>query len=99
MVGNKWDTYLDLLQAEYSEGWVLCSSTVQRSAQVHDVIQRHYAGRKLSDAVSLPNLHVGYVRLLVCGVQGCLGCSRPHKVLLQTHANDTCGLDREASKL
>ncbi len=22
MIGNKWETYLDLLQADYTEGWV-----------------------------------------------------------------------------
>lgn len=24
VIGNKWDTYLDLLQADYTEGCVLC---------------------------------------------------------------------------
>ena len=23
VIGNKWDTYLDLLQADYTEGWVV----------------------------------------------------------------------------
>ena len=37
VIGNKWDTYLDLLQAEYTEGYVyqLWQKRKARSVRIH----------------------------------------------------------------
>lgn len=44
VIGNKWETYLSLLQADFSEGYVVCVSTKMRmhttvvvsNAHIHD---------------------------------------------------------------
>ncbi|KAK4263180.1 hypothetical protein QN277_028632 [Acacia crassicarpa] len=43
VIGNKWDTYLDLLQADYGEGSVIYSSPISNKWDTYlDLLQADY---------------------------------------------------------
>jgi hypothetical protein len=96
VIGNKWDTYLDLLQADYTEG---CVRTPIRSAPAfvaQDMYccvlrQRRYESQGCAVVCSPADRRMPPTPSRCSLWQGCVGLTRACAILLPTNAHDTRG--------